>query len=280
MKPIIDAQELFFLYQAKEEIILIDATNNLTAKEDYKKEHLVGALFVDMNIDLSCIGESAVNGGRHPLPSPLNFTKTLQALGITPESHVIIYDKVNGANAAARFWWMLVAIGHSKVQVLNGGLQAAIQAGFPIDDNKVVPTKVPLYPVIEWQLPLAMISEVERNVQEEDYLVIDVRETQRYGGKSEPIDIIAGHIPGAINIPFTLNLDAQGLFLNDEVLRSKYEIIFKSYAVDRIVVHCGSGVTACHTLLAITAAGLPTPKLYVGSWSEWSRNNKSIAIGE
>jgi len=129
-----------------------------------------------------------------------------------------------------------------------------------------------------WQLPTADINEVEANAQHEDYLVIDVRENYRYRGESEPIDLIAGHIPGAVNIPFVTNLDAEGLFLSPQTLKSKYETALDNRKADHVIVHCGSGVTACHTLLAMDYAGLEIPKLYVGSWSEWSRNNKPIAV--
>lgn len=280
MKPIIQPKELLSLKQKGENYILIDATNSKVARENYDNSHLDGALFVDGNEQLAEIGEDASKGGRHPLPSVEKFAHSLQSLGITAESHVVIYDTVFGGNSAARFWWMLTAVGHQKVQVLSGGMAAAEKVGYPVNNNKVTPKEVSLYPVTDWQLPLADINEIEANVQREDYIVIDVREANRYKGITEPIDTVAGHIPGAVNVPFMSNLDNEGLFLTEEQLMEKYTAILDDYPVDNIAVHCGSGITACHTLLAITAAGLPTPKLYVGSWSEWSRSNKPIATEE
>ena len=188
-----------------------------------------------------------------------------------------MYDDSKGANAAARFWWMLKAVGHDKVQVLNGGLQAAEQFGFPMQTGINIPVPAAEnYPMQQWLLPIAQMDEVEQVSQKNDYLVIDVRDAYRYNGESEPIDLIAGHIPGAENIPFTENLDAAGLFLQPDVLKEKYAQITEGKSTDHIIVHCGSGVTACHTLLAMSYAGLEIPKLYVGSWSEWSRNAKEI----
>ena len=277
MKPIIKPQELVQLKDSGSSFILIDATNSKVARENYDNQHLEGAIFVDGNTQLAEIGEDASKGGRHPLPSVEKFGQSLQALGITPDSHVIIYDTAFGGNSAARFWWMLTAVGHQKVQVLSGGMAAAEKAGYPVNNNKVEISEVGLYPVTAWQLPLADINEIAANAENEDYIVIDVREENRYKGISEPIDTIAGHIPGAVNIPYMSNLDSEGLFLSEELLNKKYSQVLGDYPLNNRAVHCGSGITACHTLLAITAAGLPTPKLYVGSWSEWSRSGKAIA---
>src|SRR5690606_21056448 len=183
-------------------------------------------------------------GGRHPLPTIEKFATTVSQLGITPESHVIIYDDKQGANAAARFWWMLTAIGHKKVQVLNGGFQAALQIGFPTDDEVVTPKDVAPYPVSNWQSSLATIQEVEIKASAKDSIVIDVREAQRYQGITEPIDLVAGHIPGAINLPYTTNLDAEGQFLPPDVLKSHFNSILKNTPSSDVIVNCGSGVTA------------------------------------
>ena len=273
--PIIQASELFQIHQNKN-LILIDASNNKNAKINYQQNHLEGALYVDLNTQLAEIKDDVSIGGRHPLPSPQKFSETITNLGISPQNHVVIYDDNNGSNAAARFWWMLKAVGHQKVQVLNGGFKSAQKIGFPINANKVEAKQVTPYPVIDWQLPLSNINEVEMVSQNKNYLVIDVRDNARYAGKTEPIDLIAGHIPGAINTPFTENLNQEGLFLSPQELNIKYQKILENKNAENIIVHCGSGVTACHTLLAMDYANLDIPKLYVGSWSEWSRNNKPI----
>jgi len=276
ISPIIQATTLLKLHKS-ENLVLIDARSGKNAKANYEEKHLDGALFVDLENQLAEIKEDASIGGRHPLPKIENFAKTLSNLGISEKSHVVIYDDKNGSNAAARFWWMLKAIGHEKVQVLDGGLQAAEKNNFPTSSKTEIINKTPLYKVDNWKLPMAAIDEVENVSQDKNHIVIDVRETSRYNGETEPIDLIAGHIPGAINVPFTENLDENGLFLPPNELKEKYKKIFQNVKSENIIVHCGSGVTACHSLLAIAYAGLEIPKLYVGSWSEWSRNGKKIA---
>lgn len=278
LSPIIHAVELLELYH-KEELLLVDVSNGKNARENYEKKHLDKALFVDINSQLAAVTNDFKNGGRHPLPNIKDFAQTVSNLGISPTSHVVIYDDKNGSNAAARFWWMLKAIGHEKAQVLNGGIQAAEKIGFPLSSKTETTQKAKLYKVTDWKLPIAEIEEVEKNSQNEDYLVIDVRENSRYSGENEPIDLISGHIPGAINVPLDENLDENGLFLAPTLLKNKYEKLFGKVKPENRIIHCGSGVTACHSILAIAYAGLEIPKLYLGSWSEWSRNNKKIQHG-
>lgn len=257
--------------------VIIDASAGAEAR--YNEQHLAGAQFADVNQDLANIGDFAL-GGRHPLPTTSQFTAVLQKFGITKNSHVLVYDDKNGANAAARFWWMLRAIGHQKVQVIDGGYPAIVKAGLPCNNNIESPTPAEPYQIGTWQLPLANINQVEEVAQNPSYQVIDVRDANRYAGLTEPIDLIAGHIPGAINIPFTENLSADGFFLTPEELKEKYLAKLGKHTPENIIVHCGSGITACHTLLALDYAGLAIPKLYVGSWSEWSRNNKPMVLAE
>ena len=275
MNPTITPGQLIAAFQTNA-IVLVDATNSPRAFQNFQESHLKGALFVDVNTQLADIKEDAALGGRHPLPTVEQFSKTLIDLGIAPETWVVVYDDKNGANAAARFWWMLRSIGHEKVQVLSGGIQAAIQAGFPTSSAVEVPTQVESYPIQSWQWPTIDLQGMDDLIQKDNFVVIDVRESQRYRGETEPIDLVAGHIPGATNIPFMENLDANGFFLSPEELKAKYQKAFENIPVNNRVVHCGSGVTACHTLLAFAIADLPIPKLYVGSWSEWSRNNREI----
>ncbi len=275
ISPIINVTDLVELYKL-ESTVLIDASNGINAQLNYEVKHLDNALFVNLNTQLADIKENAANGGRHPLPTIEQFSNTLMSLGISPESHVIIYDDKNGANAAARFWWMLKAIGHKKVQVLNGGFQEAEKLNFPINSNKVKVKRTAPYKIDKWQLPTASLKEVEEVTITKTSTIIDVRETARYKGDFEPIDLVAGHIPTAINIPFMENLNENGLFLSPEELKTKYAEIVKTPKDKGVIVHCGSGVTACHTILAFDYAGLKIPTLYVGSWSEWSRNNKPI----
>ena len=275
ISPIIQASELMTLYKTKN-LVLVDVSNGKNAKLNYDEKHLDGALYIDLNTQLAEIKNDLSIGGRHPLPKIENFAQTLSNIGISPKSHVIIYDDKNGANAAARFWWMLKSIGHEKVQVLNGGFQEAEKANFPMSSKTEIIVQTELYKVANWKLKIAEMDEIEKVSQNKNHIVIDVRDAERYNGETEPIDLIAGHIPGAINVPLTENLDENGLFLSPNELKNKYEKIFGSVKSDNIIVHCGSGVTACHSLLAIAYAEMEMPKLYVGSWSEWSRNNKTI----
>jgi thiosulfate/3-mercaptopyruvate sulfurtransferase len=279
ISPIIQATELLKLYKS-EHLVIVNVSSGKNAKSNYEAKHLERGIFVDLNTQLAEIKDDLSIGGRHPLPKIENFSETLANMGISEKSHVIIYDDKNGSNAAARFWWMLKSIGHEKVQVLNGGIQEAEKIKFPMSSKTEFSHKTELYKVDSWKLKIAEIDEVEKVSQTKDHIVIDVRDVERYNGETEPIDLIAGHIPGAINIPFTENLDKNGLFLNPDDLKLKYKKVFGDIKPENIIVHCGSGVTACHSLLAIAYAGLEIPKLYVGSWSEWSRNNKKIETTE
>lgn len=272
LSPIIQPSELINLNRI--DFILFDASAGSKAR--YDEKHLAGAFYIDLNTDLANIGDFAI-GGRHPLPTLEHFAETLGNFGIDENSHVIIYDDKNGGNAAARFWWMLRAIGHEKVQVLNGGFDAAIKAGFATDNLKPkVESKKP-YSINGWKLATAEINEVEQASKTGDQTIVDVRDANRYAGLTEPIDLIAGHIPGAINFPFTQSLDENGFFFNPKVLRKVIETEIDAQP-ENLIVHCGSGVTACHLLLAMDYAGLEIPKLYVGSWSEWSRNDKDMVL--
>lgn len=273
LSPIISAEELLDL-RGNTNYILIDARSGSEAREKYNKAHLQGAIFVDLEKNLANVPADPAKGGRHPLPAADTFAKFAGSLGISPSSRVIIYDDKNGANAAARMWWMLRAIDCTQVQVLDGGYDAAIAAGFPTDDAFPLVNAVE-YNIVEWQLPVATIDEVEKADKISESVVIDVREKHRYDGEFEPIDLIAGHIPGAINIPYLTNLDTRGKYLTPEKLRELYGIYSDSFK--ETIIHCGSGVTACHTILAFDMAGLKMPSLYTGSWSEWSRNGKPIA---
>lgn len=275
LSPLINASELLTL--TRDEFVLIDASAGSKAR--YDDNHLAGALYIDLNTDLAEIKDFSF-GGRHPLPPIEQFAETLGKFGIDSNSHVIIYDDKNGSNAAARFWWMLKAVGHKKAQVLNGGFEAAIKVGFPSDSLKPEVAAKNRYPINGWHLALAAINEVELASKTGTQTIVDVRDADRFDGLTEPIDLIAGHIPGAINIPFTGNLDENGLFLSPSILKEKYSEALADVKPENIIVHCGSGVTACHMLLAMAYADLEIPKLYVGSWSEWSRNYKDMVLAK
>jgi thiosulfate/3-mercaptopyruvate sulfurtransferase len=272
MSPLIKPGEISF----EKGNIIVDTRSGLDAFERYRANHLEAALHADLDKDLSKKTADAAVGGRHPLPEIKEFAVFLGKLGITPSTHVVIYDDKAGANAAARFWWMLRAVGHKKVHVVDGGLDAIIRAALPMSSQINEPVTTNPYPVSEWKLPTAFLDEVKNAANDANALVIDVREAYRYRGEREPIDLVAGHIPGAINIPYLSNLKEDGSFRAPEDLASLYEKEIGSRKTENVIVHCGSGVTACHTLLALEHAGISGANLYVGSWSEWSRNDLPV----
>lgn len=275
MSPIISPSELKNL--STENLIILDARTGKEIRQNYLEKHIKGARFIDLDKDLAEIGEDAAFGGRHPLPSVEKFAETLSNLGITENSHLIVYDDKNASNAAARAWWMLRSFGLENVQVLDGGMQAAEKNDFEFSSGEEVFNKAVLIEKKQWNLPISSLEIVENDLADNSSTVIDVRDAYRYRGESEPIDLVAGHIPGAINIPFSENLDENGNFLSPVVLKEKYGQLLKNNP-EHLIIHCGSGVTACHTILALDYAGFPMPDLYVGSWSEWSRREgKEIA---
>lgn len=277
LKPLISPADVLPLL-VQDHLVVLDVRGGPAAQERYEKGHIEGAFFLDLDTDLSSKPADPAQGGRHPLPDVQVFAKLLGRLGITPASHVLVYDDKHGAMAAARCWWMLRAVGHEKVQVIDGGLAAIVEAGLPVTttDSEAIAAKP--YPVDGWKLLTADIEAVGKATKDPDAVVVDVREAYRFRGESEPIDLVAGHIPGAVNVPYLENLDENGRYLSVEKLREKYSPLVKDK--EKIIVHCGSGVTACHTLLALEQAGLKGASLYVGSWSEWSRNKLPIGRGE
>lgn len=275
MSPILSPSELKKL--PTENLVILDARTGKDVRQSYLEKHIKGARFIDLDKDLAEIGEDAAFGGRHPLPSINKFAETLSNLGISEDSHVIVYDDKNGSNAAARAWWMLKSFGFADAQVLDGGMQAAEKEGLEFSSGEEAFGKAPLIGKEDWSLPVTSLEGVEDELKNDSSTVIDVRDAYRYKGESEPIDLVAGHIPGAINIPFSENLDENGMFLSPEALKTKYEQLLQGKP-EHLIIHCGSGVTACHTILALDHAGFPIPDLYVGSWSEWSRREgKEIA---
>lgn len=272
--PLISPKNIPF--KAKDTVI-IDTRSGPDAYKRYSANHLEGAYHADLDRDLSQKPMDPAYGGRHPLPELKDFVLLLSKLSITPSSHVVVYDDKGGANAAARFWWMLRAIGHTNVQVVDGGLEAIIRDGLPMSSTKQEPASTSPYPGNGWKLPMANLDDVKAAVKDPEALVIDVREAYRYRGEREPIDLVAGHIPGAINVPYLNNLTEDGRFRSAEELANQYNDALDGRDSANVIVHCGSGVTACHTLLALEQAGIKGASLYIGSWGEWSRRDLPIA---
>ena len=257
----------------------------LDARQDpaeFAAGHLPGALHADLACHLSTAAApdaDPVRGGRHPLPDPARFAAQLGAWGIGPETDVVAYDASGGGNAAARLWWMLRALGHGRVRVLDGGLPAALNAGLPLTPDLTPPAPRPPYPARTWGWPTADLEAVDRQRLDPARKVLDVRAPERYRGETEPFDPVAGHIPGALNAHWADNLGPDGRFKDPLALRKVYLDLLEGTPPEQVTVHCGSGVTACHTLLALEHAGLPGATLYVGSWSEWCRSGRAMDRG-
>ena len=267
--PLISAPDLLARLDS---IRLLDARPNAA---DYAAGHLPGALHADLNRDLSTAqdpGHDPVRGGRHPLPPLERFAVQMGAWGIGPTTEAVVYDAAGGGNAAARLWWMLRALGHRRVSVLDGGLQAALGVGMTLTVEASPVSPCPPYPANRWALPTVDAEAVEAIRRDPSRRLLDVRSRERWRGDSEPFDPVAGHIPGSLNLPWNNNLEPDGRFKSPEDLRAQYEVLLDGVLPERLAVHCGSGVTACHTLLALEVAGLPGASLYVGSWSEWCRS--------
>jgi thiosulfate/3-mercaptopyruvate sulfurtransferase len=247
---------------------------------DFAAGHLRGALHVTLDRDLSTACDPDYDpawGGRHPLPPISRFAASLGAWGIQPDTEVVAYDASGGGNSAARLWWMLRALGHTRVRVLDGGLPVALAAGLPVTDEPDRVAPVAPYPADRWGLPLVEADAVEALRLDPTHRVLDVRTAQRWRGEIEPLDPVAGRIPGSLNMDWADNLESDGRFKSPEALRTRYLNLLGGLPPDRLVVHCGSGGTAPVSLLALEVAGLPGAALYVGGWSEWCRSGRPQA---
>ncbi len=235
-------------------------------ESQYREGHIPGALFAHLERDLS--GRKTGKNGRHPLPDPQDFERWLEKTGLTPKDQAVCYDAGNGS-MAARLWWMLRWIGHENVAVLDGGLAKWTKEGRPL--TIAVPLFTPLNYPIKLRKDLAVdAGTIEKNLRK--LFLLDARAPARYRGEQEPIDPVAGRIPGASNRFNSENLSAQGTFKNAAELKKEFEAILGGRS--EVVHYCGSGVSACHNLLAMEIAGLKGGKLYPGSWSEWIADPK------
>jgi thiosulfate/3-mercaptopyruvate sulfurtransferase len=273
--PLVDGATLRSALAGPTPPLLLDARLGRTAAERYRRGHLPGAVRVDLEADLSAPTDDPAVGGRHPLPSLATFAETLGRLGVTPARAVVVYDDASGARAAARAWWMLRAVEHRSVRVLDGGLDAALAAGIALEEGEVTPTPTTPYPVPPtWRMPQVDADAVE-TLRKAPGTLLDVRSRARFLGEApDPFEPSPGRIEGATSAPLALRLGADGCFLPRAALREA----LGAYPAP-LAVSCGSGVTACHTILAFVHAGLPAPALYVGSYSEWSRSGRPTTRG-
>jgi thiosulfate/3-mercaptopyruvate sulfurtransferase len=241
-------------------------TDPAKGRREYAAAHIPGAVFVDVDRDL--VGNDGP--GRHPLPSPAAFAARMAAMGFGDTHEIVAYDDAGGA-IAARLWWMLDALGHPAVRVLDGGIQGWVGAGGAFDAETPDRPSVPLTLRDAWPRTIDRTALRARLGQ---VALVDVRASERYRGEVEPIDPVAGHIPTALNHPTGGNLDADGRFLEPSALRLRYAPLG-----DDVVVACGSGINACHAALAMRVAGLPDPLLYPGSYSDWSTAGLPVVTG-
>ncbi len=239
-------------------------------REAYATAHLPGAVYVDLERDLS----AQAGPGRHPLPEPAEFAARMSALGIGSEHTVVAYDDRSGA-VAARLWWMLRRVGHREALVLDGGLAAWQAASLPLTAD------VPNHPPATLRVTGAWdgtLSRDEVRARLGSLVLLDARAPARYRGDEEPIDPVAGHIPTATNVQYEGNLDDDGRFLDPAALAARYQAAGAG-GDGPVVVYCGSGVTACHDILALEVAGFGDALLYPGSWSDWSTAGFPVATG-
>jgi thiosulfate/3-mercaptopyruvate sulfurtransferase len=242
------------------------------ANSFYESVHIAGALPASLDKDLSTHDPAlAVNGGRHPLPQRESVAQWLGSLGISNDMQIVVYDR-NKGHYCGRLWWMLKWLGHDAVAVLDGGLQAWEDAGGDLATGPASPV-APAHFALKTPLrTLILTTEVAANLGKSSQLVVDARAGARYRGETEPLDPVAGHIPGALNRPFTENFNPDGRFKPAEVLKTEWDKLLAGRPAASVVHHCGSGVTAVPNLIAMELAGFGPTALYAGSWSEWCRN--------
>jgi len=248
--------------------VVVDCRHNLSdvnaGQRNYDIAHIPGARFMHIDRDLS--GVITGTNGRHPLPDLKSFTAMLGRAGIDAATQVIAYDQ-NSGMWASRLWWLLQWIGHKDVAVLDGGMDKWVIEGRRTTADKVTPRDATY--AAPTPIATANAAELLGHLGSDALTVVDARAAERYRGDIEPMDPVAGHIPGAINRPYSLNLTAQGTFKTPAQLRGEFDAMLAESAPTSIVHQCGSGVTACHNILAMAIAGLPGSRLYPGSWSEW-----------
>jgi thiosulfate/3-mercaptopyruvate sulfurtransferase len=273
---LISAAELAGAAASADPPVLLDVRWNLggpPGQDEYRHGHLEGARFVDLDRDLAA--PSGQGRGRHPLPDASVFAAAMRRCGVSAESTVVVYD-AGGGLSAARAWWLLRFFGHPAVRVLDGGLAAWRAAGFPLTTAEP-PTGDANFSARPGGMPVLDAGSAARLAR--DGVLLDARSAERFRGDAEPVDAVAGHIPGAHSAPTTGNLGSDGRFLDGEALRARFTSLGVPAASPSVGAYCGSGVTAAHEILALELAGVPAA-LYPGSWSEWiSDPTRPIATG-
>jgi len=253
-------------------LVLIDVRHDLVKAErwgvdEFNQAHIPGAIFLHLDRDLSA--PKTGTNGRHPLPTPEAAAAVFGRSGIDASKQVVAYDQNNGV-FASRLWWMLRWLGHDAVAVLDGGFAKWMREGRPVTADVVAPR--PTSFEVTHVTPTLNSVGVEASLSRHTLLLVDARAAERYRGDVEPMDPVAGHIPGAVNHPASQNIGADGVFKPPAALRADFQALLGGRSPTEVVHQCGSGVTACHNMLAMEIAGLPGTRLYPGSWSEWVSN--------
>jgi thiosulfate/3-mercaptopyruvate sulfurtransferase len=291
---LISASELRELQASGAPLMIFDCSfdlmNPASGDEQYRKAHIPGAVYANLDTDLSDQGvvdpdgthhphPDAASGGRHPLPSREKFAMWLCSVGFTNETQAVVYDR-NGANYCGRLWWMLKWAGHEAVAVLDGGLQAWQAAGGEVTDRQEASHFQSNFKLGPELRKLVSTQDVQAHLGSGAQTLIDARGEARYRGEVEPLDPVAGHIPGALNRPFVRNIGADGKFKAPEQLRAEFEELLGGRDPRTVVHQCGSGVSAVPNAIAMEVAGLGPTALYAGSWSEWCRDpQRPVAKG-
>ena len=253
-----------------------DLQNTEYGRQAYARGHIPGALFLHLDDDLS--GAKDGRNGRHPLPDVAGFAQRMSACGVDATTQVVAYDNEGGI-FASRLWWMLRWLGHDKVAVLDGGLAGWKRSKRALEET--VPVVVPRVFSPQPQAVTVGVGQVLSSIQSQNMLIVDARSPERFRGENETLDPVGGHIPGAVNRFYFDNLDDDGCFFKPVAeLRAEFDALLAGRSAESVVQQCGSGVTACHNLLAMELAGLSGSRLYPGSWSEWCADtSRPVARG-
>lgn len=280
---LISPQELQSLRQSGTPVFVADCSFNLidplAGRQQFDAIHIAGAQHVDIDHIMSEKGHGPRDsGGRHPLPSREVFARRMADLGLRTGAQVVVYDR-QGANYCGRLWWMLKWCGHEAVAVLDGGLQAWQAAELPVATSAAAPAQTVAPGDFAVQRPLAgtvSAAEMLKMLAQPDVAIVDARASARFRGETEPLDPVAGHMPGAINRPFGDNLDANGYFKSPEQLRAEFSALLGQRDPTQTIHHCGSGVSAIPNVLGMAIAGWGITRLFPGSWSEWCATPDAI----
>jgi len=287
---LISAEQVIQLQNAKAPLMVFDCSFDLTRSEAggemFAQSHMAGAVFADLDRTLSAKGDRTItgaqSGGRHPLPAREALAQWLRDVGFMQGMQAVVYDR-QGSSFCGRLWWMLKWLGHEAVAVLDGGLNAWTSAGGATESGDAQTASAAPggnFVVGEPWVTLVQAGQVLDKLGRATQTIVDARATPRFKGEVEPLDPVAGHIPGALNRPFQLNLEADGRFKPAAQLRAEFVALLGTRGTETVVHHCGSGVTAIPNILAMQIAGLGSTALFAGSWSEWcSDPARPVATG-